>query len=815
MGISGLLPALKSISTQKHLSEFAGQTIAVDAYVWLHRGVFTCPTELATGKDTHKYVDYAMHRVRLLRHHRIEPYIVFDGGPLPAKKGTEVDRHAKRAEHLALGNALAAQGKTSQAREHYVKSIDVTPQMAFQFIKALRAESVSYVVAPYEADAQLAYLERIGLVDGVLTEDSDLLVFGCRTVLFKLDVVNSTVVCIDRADFASVAPADGISLNGWSDSEFRAMAILSGCDYLPSIPGIGLKTACTLLRKWKTVEQVLRAVAMEGKKSIPRKYLQNFRLAEKCFLHQRAYDPLQQKLVHLSEPDADWDQESDAYVGGDLEPTVAKMLGEGDLDPVTLLPMIDINPRYVPRVLKPLPFVVNGVKDQAKDKGKGKASILNFFGPANPKVSPRAKAVSSVKPKMVVGKASGKRSLAEEMDRDIEAKRKKHQNTPPATQSRFFAARDTGASTSRVVDISRAESSLEDSKENIPLVNTDEDDDLPEADLDADLDWDSLSLVALPEREPQIIDFEEPNDGVEQEDGYISPTPSQSGDAGDLSSPRRPDATPPPRKRVKLEPNAISDQEFEVDAVSSPPEEARGHPMRLPALPLCRRRSDSPAEAILVADSPGPTGAILVADSPDPPRTGLVGPDLRDAFGDELSSEIDCFEDDAAVASGSTPTPSPSPLTPQDDVSGDLAQAFVDPEELAVQANMARNEAVAAGWRERWVLPSTKGKGRATPMLQRRETNVTPAGRHFPIQGHVRSHPYGNDTPSSGPTRHVEGGKTKRLQSRRSLTFLDSVRPKSTATKGRASDVMIRDTEDDDDAVSRAQARLAQYRCPR
>ncbi|KAJ6557954.1 PIN domain-like protein [Mycena capillaripes] len=316
MGISGLLPALKSISKQKHLSEFGGHTLAVDAYVWLHRGVFACATELATGKETTKYVDYAMHRVRLLRHHNIEPYVVFDGGPLPAKKGTEVDRQAKRAEHLALGNALAAQGKNAQAREHYVKCIDVTPQMAFQFIKALRAESVSYVVAPYEADAQLAYLERIGLVDGIITEDSDLLVFGCRTVLFKMDAVSSTAVCIDRADFASVTPADGISLNGWSDTQFRAMAILSGCDYLPSIPGIGLKTACTLLRKWKTVEQVLRAVAMDGKKSIPRRYIQSFRLAEKCFLHQRVYDPLQQKLVHLSEPDADWDEASDAYVGG-------------------------------------------------------------------------------------------------------------------------------------------------------------------------------------------------------------------------------------------------------------------------------------------------------------------------------------------------------------------------------------------------------------------------------------------------------------------------------------------------------------------
>jgi exonuclease-1 len=39
-----------------------------------------------------RFVDYAMHRVRLLKFHGITPYIVFDGGPLPAKKGTEVSR---------------------------------------------------------------------------------------------------------------------------------------------------------------------------------------------------------------------------------------------------------------------------------------------------------------------------------------------------------------------------------------------------------------------------------------------------------------------------------------------------------------------------------------------------------------------------------------------------------------------------------------------------------------------------------------------------------------------------------------------------
>ena len=36
-------------------------------------------------------------------------------------------------------------------------------------------------------DAQLAFMSLTGLVDVVITEDSDALVYGCRRVMFKLD----------------------------------------------------------------------------------------------------------------------------------------------------------------------------------------------------------------------------------------------------------------------------------------------------------------------------------------------------------------------------------------------------------------------------------------------------------------------------------------------------------------------------------------------------------------------------------------------------------------------------------------------------
>lgn len=43
------------------------------------------------------------------------------------------------------------------------------------------------VVAPYEADAQLAFLNKLGIAQAVITEDSDLLAFGCKKVHMLLN----------------------------------------------------------------------------------------------------------------------------------------------------------------------------------------------------------------------------------------------------------------------------------------------------------------------------------------------------------------------------------------------------------------------------------------------------------------------------------------------------------------------------------------------------------------------------------------------------------------------------------------------------
>lgn len=54
MGISGLLPLLKSIQVNTHIKQYAGKVVGIDAYGWLHRGAFACAWDLALGNPTTK-----------------------------------------------------------------------------------------------------------------------------------------------------------------------------------------------------------------------------------------------------------------------------------------------------------------------------------------------------------------------------------------------------------------------------------------------------------------------------------------------------------------------------------------------------------------------------------------------------------------------------------------------------------------------------------------------------------------------------------------------------------------------------------------
>lgn len=54
------------------------------------------------------------------------------------------------------------------------------------------------MVAPYEADAQLAFLNKADIAQAIITEDSDLLAFGCKKVLHQGLVWGSDVMTEEK-----------------------------------------------------------------------------------------------------------------------------------------------------------------------------------------------------------------------------------------------------------------------------------------------------------------------------------------------------------------------------------------------------------------------------------------------------------------------------------------------------------------------------------------------------------------------------------------------------------------------------------------
>lgn len=267
----------------------------------------------------------------MMKHFGVTPYLVFDGDFLPSKATTEASRSKRREEGRKMGLELLKAGKPSQAHQELQKAIDITPEMARHLIEALKKANIPYVVAPYEADAQLVYLERQGITGGIVSEDSDLLVFGARRLITKLDQYGQCVE-INRRDFNACRE---VSFVGWDDRLFRQMAILSGCDYLDSIPSLGLKTAHRLLRKHKTVERIIRTLQFEGKHRIPADYLTLFYQAEQTFLYQWAFCPTSKQLVNLSALPPDLSPDQLPFIGALVEPGLARRIATGETNPIT------------------------------------------------------------------------------------------------------------------------------------------------------------------------------------------------------------------------------------------------------------------------------------------------------------------------------------------------------------------------------------------------------------------------------------------------------------------------------------------------
>ncbi|XP_061337655.1 DNA repair protein UVH3 [Gastrolobium bilobum] len=114
----------------------------------------------------------------------------------------------------------------------------------------LQMFGLPYIIAPMEAEAQCAYLELAKLVDGVVTDDSDVLLFGARSVYKN--------IFDDRKYVETYFMEDIEKELGLSREKLIRMALLLGSDYTEGVSGIGIVNAIEVVNAFPEEDGLLK-----------------------------------------------------------------------------------------------------------------------------------------------------------------------------------------------------------------------------------------------------------------------------------------------------------------------------------------------------------------------------------------------------------------------------------------------------------------------------------------------------------------------------------------------------------------------------
>lgn len=318
-----------------------------------------------------KFIDVAtgsvVRKIKSIQHF-LSPtvLIVLDGASPPVKKDVVQSRVMQRSDAALRRDEMAAldvesnvlgkdvdddidaieqevnRKKISSAKKAGASTSHLYSLIVTSILNALRHEEIPFMVAPYEADGQLTYLSNKGYIDFVVSEDSDFIAYGAEAVFYKYKVSSmpyrfglqhqedsldafkdctATAKLILKRELGACS-SNSFSLLGFTDVMITMVCVASGCDYVPSLKGIGLVNArsavneafCANSERRGKIDVIGRTLSglfarCHGQLSVEEKrhYAERFIKGIVSFRHPVVFDPIIGKCVfaNIDSPDVE------------------------------------------------------------------------------------------------------------------------------------------------------------------------------------------------------------------------------------------------------------------------------------------------------------------------------------------------------------------------------------------------------------------------------------------------------------------------------------------------------------------------------
>ncbi|CUS09791.1 unnamed protein product [Tuber aestivum] len=215
--------------------------------------------------------------------------------------------NSKPQEQTREGYERELHALRAQQAKYRRDADEVTQVMVQECQQLLTLFGIPYITAPMEAEAQCAELVRLGLVDGIVTDDSDTFLFGGTRVYKNMFNQAKFVECYLASDLEKEYALDRTRL--------IRIAHLLGSDYTEGVPNVGPVTAMELLAEfandngltefkewWTAVQTGLRKPADDNDSPFRKKFRKN---STKLFLPTNFPDPRVDEAYMYPEVDHD------------------------------------------------------------------------------------------------------------------------------------------------------------------------------------------------------------------------------------------------------------------------------------------------------------------------------------------------------------------------------------------------------------------------------------------------------------------------------------------------------------------------------
>ena len=253
MGIKNLLKFLSNydgILKEIDDNNFNKQKIAIDISIILYKVIIAIRN---SGTDlTNKKGEIVSHILGLfnktiyLLKKNIIPIYVFDGKAPDLK--SKVIQERKEIKKKAWEKLETLTNEKDKIK-YFKRTVSISWKQLDECKNLLDLMGIPYIKAPEEADSQCAWLVKNGFATGVLTEDMDILTFGCNKIYRNLGSYNKKTIEINLKDIL-----EKINLNY---NEFIELCILFGCDYCERVKDITPNELYNIFKENKNIYKTL------------------------------------------------------------------------------------------------------------------------------------------------------------------------------------------------------------------------------------------------------------------------------------------------------------------------------------------------------------------------------------------------------------------------------------------------------------------------------------------------------------------------------------------------------------------------------